>query len=257
MRAVLAMLAVILGVADAVAQPVQFPSVAVGSSPAGPELKGWLYRPQGTGPFPAIVLAHTCGGVNEHTDIWGKRLAGWGYVVVAPDSFGPRGQKQVCSKGTIVSGTARVADVAGAIDYLNAQPFVRRNDIGLIGHSHGGWTTMRAVQGSFGLAARGLKAAVAYYPVCSAAYDTDVALPLLILIGEKDDWTPADNCRKLQKAGFARPDLVETVYYPGAYHSFDSNAPDRTAFGHHLGYNPAAAMDAETRTRAFFEKYLH
>ena len=64
-------------------------------------------------------------------------------------------------------------------------------------------------QASFDLAARGLKAAVAYYPSCQQQFDRDVAVPLLILIGDKDDWTPADNCRKLQSAGFRRPDLVE------------------------------------------------
>src|SRR5215470_16482967 len=174
MRLIVAMLLLILPV-DAWAETVRFPSVAVGSSPAGPEITGRLYRPSGAGPFRAIVLAHPCSGLGDSTDDWGKRLASWGYVVLAPDSFGPRGVKSVCAKGTIVSGTARVADIAGAIDYLNAQPFVRKNDIGLIGHSHGGWTTMRAVQGSFGLAGRGLRAAVAYYPSCSVAFDSDVA----------------------------------------------------------------------------------
>ena len=57
------------------------------------------------------------------------------------------------------------------------------------------------------------------------------------------------------------PGLVEAVYYPNAYHSFDSLAPDRSVFGsgsvtHHLGYDPAAAPDAEARTKAFFDKYL-
>ncbi len=245
----------------AFAQTVRFPSVAVGTSAAGPEISGWLYRPAGAGPFPGIVLAHPCSGVIEHTSVWGKLLASWGYVVVAPDSFGSRGEKNVCGRGNVVSGNMRVADVAGAIDYLNAQPFVRRGDIGLIGHSHGGWTTLRAVQQSYGLAARGLKAAVAYYPSCSQQYDRNVALPLLILIGDKDDWTPADNCRKLQAAGFTRPDLVEVVYYPNAYHSFDSNVRDRTitvANGkqHRLAYDASAAPDAEARTRAFFAKYL-
>ena len=79
---------------------------------------------------------------------------------------------------------------------------------------------------------------------------------MLILIGDKDDWTPADSCRKLQAAGFDRPELVEAVYYPNARHSFDSNAPDRAAFGHKLGYDSAAAPDAEARTRAFFERTL-
>jgi dienelactone hydrolase len=255
MRLLLAILLLVLPV-GAFAQTVRFPSVAVGGSPAGPQISGWLYRPSGAGPFPAIVLAHTCAGVQPHTDVWGKRLAEWGYVVVAPDSFGPRGVTSVCAHGTTVSGTARVADVAGAIDYLNAQPFVRKNDIGLIGHSHGGWTVMRAAQKSFGLANRGLRAAVAYYPSCSAAFDTDVSVPLLILIGDRDDWTPADNCRRMQAAGFTRPDLVQIAYYPNAYHSFDSKVAARNAYGHHLAYDSVAAPDAEARTQSFFDKLL-
>jgi dienelactone hydrolase len=86
-------------------------------------------------------------------------------------------------------------------------------------------------------------------------------VPLLVLIGDKDDWTLADNCRKLQAAGFARPGLVEVVYYPNAYHSFDSRAQDRTLTvadgkSHRLAYDPTAAPDAEARTKAFFAKYL-
>jgi len=245
----------------AAAQSVRFPSIAVGSSAAGPEITGWLYRPSGLGPFPGIVLAHPCSGVSDHTTTWGKLLANWGYVVVAPDSFGPRGEKTVCGRGNVVSGGMRVADVAGAIDFLNAQPFVRRGEIGLIGHSHGGWTTVRAVQKSYGLAARGLKAAVAYYPSCAPNFDRDVAVPLLILIGDKDDWTPADRCRQLQAAGFTQPGLVEAVYYPNAYHSFDSRTGDRTITvadgrSHRLAYDSVAGPDAEARTKAFFAKYL-
>jgi dienelactone hydrolase len=123
---------------------------------------------------------------------------------------------------------------------------------------------MRAVQASFGLAQRGLRAAVAYYPSCSAKFDRDVAVPLLILIGDKDDWTLAEDCRHLQEAGFTRPALVETVYYPNALHSFDNRAlGDRTITvavadgkSHRLAWDPVAGPDAEARTRAFFEKYL-
>lgn len=252
---------VLLFAGSASAQSVRFPSVAVGSSPAGPEISGWMYKPSGAGPFPGIVLAHTCAGVGSHTDIWGKLLVSWGYVVVAPDSFGPRGEKSVCGRGNVVNGNMRVADVAGAIDFLNAQPFVRKGEIGLIGHSHGGWTAVRAAQKSYGLAARGLKAAVAYYPSCQQQFDRDVAVPLLILIGDKDDWTLAENCRKLQAAGFTQPSLVDVVYYPSAYHSFDSRSPDRTitvADGkqHRLAYDPVAGPDAEARAKAFFAKYL-
>jgi len=160
-----------------------------------------------------------------------------------------------------VTGNARVADIAGALDYLNAQPFVQRGNIGLIGHSHGGWTAMRAVQKGYGLAAHGLKGAVAYYPLCQPQFDRDVAVPLLILIGAKDDWTLAESCRKLQAAGFTQPGLVEAIYYPNAYHAFDSTLTDRTLVvadgkSHHLAYDPAGGPDAEARTKAFFDKLL-
>ena len=260
MRAVVAILLLVLPV-EALAEMVRFPSVAVGTSAAGPEITGEIYRPSGAGPFPAVVLAHPCNGVGWHTATWGKLISSWGYVVLMPDSFGPRGEKTVCGRGNVVSGNARVADIAGALDYLNAQPFVQSGNVGLIGHSHGGWTVMRAVQKGYGLAAHGLKGAVAYYPFCQSQFDRDVAVPLLILIGDKDDWTPAENCRKLQAAGFAQPGLVEAIYYPTAYHSFDSPAPYRiitVADGksHHLEYDPVAAPDAEARTKAFFDKLL-
>lgn len=261
MRIVLAISMLLLCGSSATAQSVHFPGVSVGTAAAGPEITGWLTRPAGPGPFPAIVLAHSCAGVGPHTDQWSARLAQWGYVVLAPDSFGPRGERSVCGRGLVVSGNARVADVAGALDFLNVQPFVRKGVLGLIGHSHGGWTTVRAAQKGYGLAAHGLRAAVAYYPYCQPAFDREVAVPLLVLIGEKDDWTPAGDCRRLQAAGFTDPALVEAIYYPNAYHSFDSPTPDRTLTvadgkSHHLGYDPLAASDAEARTRAFFAKYL-
>jgi len=86
-------------------------------------------------------------------------------------------------------------------------------------------------------------------------------VPLLILIGDQDDWPRAEDCRKLQADGFTHSSLVDVVYYPNAYHSFDSKIVDRTitvADGkqHHLAYDPVAGPDAEARTKAFFEKYL-
>ena len=127
MRRVLAILLLTLAAVGAEAQTVRFPSVAVGGVSAGPEISGSLYRPGGDGPSPAIVLAHPCNGVSAHTGVWGRLLASWGYVTLAPDSFGPRGEKSVCGRGRIVSGQMRIADVAGALDWLNAQPFVRRS----------------------------------------------------------------------------------------------------------------------------------
>lgn len=261
MRRLLAILLLFLPVGGTAAQTVHFPSVAVGSTPAGPEITGWLYRPDGPGPFPAIVLAHSCAGANANTEAWARRLVSWGYVVLAPDSFGPRGRTQVCTAPNVITPDLRVTDVAGALGFLATRPEVIKDRIGLIGHSHGGSTTLRSAQKRFGFAALGLRAAVAYYPGCRTAFDYAVDVPLLILIGDRDDWTPADNCRRLQAAGFERPELVEIIYYPRAYHAFDTRAGDRNVPGapgktHHLAYDPLAAPDAEARTKAFFEKFL-
>ncbi|CAN5309813.1 dienelactone hydrolase family protein [soil metagenome] len=240
------------------AETVRFASVAVGTVPAGPEITGWLSKPGGPGPFPAIILAHSCAGVTPHTDARSARLVKWGYLVLVPDSFNPRGTNAVCTTPNVVTPNMRVADVAGALDYLATRPDVVRGRIGIIGHSHGGSTTMRSLQKPFDLKARGLRGGVAYYPGCAPASNGAVDLPLLILIGDKDDWTPADACRRLKPD---RPEFVETVYYPNAYHSFDAQSRDRTVPGapgktHHLAYDPVATPDAEARTKTFFDKHL-
>jgi dienelactone hydrolase len=166
----------------------------------------------------------------------------------------------VCTTPGVVTPNMRVADIAGALDYLATRPDVVKGRIGIIGHSHGGSTVIRSAQKTFGLTQRGLAAGVAYYPGCNPKFDGGIDIPVLLLAGDKDDWTPADRCRSLV-SGLQRGDLVEAVYYPNAYHSFDSKAADRTVPGaagkqHHLAYDTTGAPDAEARTKAFFAKYL-
>ena len=127
------------------------------------------------------------------------------------------------------------------------------------GHGHGGSPGARSGQKRFGRGQRGLVGGVAYYPGCNPATDTGIDIPVLLLAGDKDDWTSADRCRRMV-AALARPSLVDAVYYPDAYHSFDAKAPDRTVAGagkqHHLSFAPDAAPDAEARTKAFLAKVL-
>ena len=52
-------------------------------------LPGHLYRPDGPGPFPAVVALHGCGGIGPHLHRWAQTLQQWGYVALLVDSFSP------------------------------------------------------------------------------------------------------------------------------------------------------------------------
>src|SRR5262245_5229087 len=80
---------------------VSFPS----ADKEATRLDGYLVRPAGAGPFPAVVALHGCSGLwgrknnvlsRRHAD-WGERLVAAGYVVLFPDSFNPRGVRSVCN----------------------------------------------------------------------------------------------------------------------------------------------------------------
>src|SRR5262245_9846828 len=69
-------------------------------------LRGFLFRPEGAGPFPAVVGLHGCGGLSNNRfplltryRDWGQRLSKAGFVVIFPDSYGSRGMTNQCTVG--------------------------------------------------------------------------------------------------------------------------------------------------------------
>ncbi|MBF0530268.1 MAG: dienelactone hydrolase family protein, partial [Deltaproteobacteria bacterium] len=223
-------------------------------APAADRLPGnyILKLPAGTGPFPAVIIMHSCAGINRLERDGAERLTGWGYATLMVDSFGPRGFKEVCDKVDAVTLKQRAGDAVAAAEYLKRQTFIRPDSLGIIGYSHGGSTVLQVVQSEE--AARLFRAAVSYYPRCFSHLDR-VAAPLLILIGDKDDWTPSSLCQDLV-AKLIQPELVTLKVYPGAYHVFDVQRKAIDYLHHHLEYNQAAAEDAIPRTREFFDRYL-
>ena len=117
--------------------------------PPAEVIDGYLTKPQGSGPFPAIVHLHGCNGLSkafkDGTDKgqWSEQLAAWGYAVLVVDSFTSRGIAQICAGNSAT--TSRIADAYGALAYLATQPFVDPNRIALVGFSHGGTTTLGVV----------------------------------------------------------------------------------------------------------------
>jgi dienelactone hydrolase len=264
--------------AAAAAQTVTFPSLA-DNGPAPPTvLTGYLYRPSGDAPRPGLVLLHGCGGLFPSRDLaWASLLRDHGYVVLIADSFGPRRHGPMCSQSgfDLSLYLKRPHDAYGALTYLQSQPFVEPDRVGVMGWSEGGGVVLFSIRAaSLGRpatlpAGRDFRAAVAFYPASCAERSHrepwTSAVPLLILTGAADVWTPAVPCEQFVRAAQARGSPINIVVYPGAYHDFD--APGETI--HSLpqditrqgvipivGTDPAARADALARVPAFLDSFL-
>jgi len=219
-------------------------------------LSGKLSRPNGEGPFPAVVLLHGCSGSHSREDIWAGRLKRWGYVALQVDSLGPRGKSNICGKPHAVPPWMRAQDAYDAKSYLATLPFVDGNRIAVMGWSHGGNSTLETAKRGL-IEEKPFSAAIAFYPYCGHYKWSYFNAPLLILVGEKDDWTPAYLCTSaLPPEGTTTHELTLKIY-PGAYHTFDMRVKPRVYLGHHLEYNRAAEADAIVRVKEFLAKYLH
>ena len=98
------------------------------------------------------------------------------------------------------------------------------------------------------------RAAVAFYPYCGRPMH-NLNSPLLILIGEKDDWTLAENCLNNMPSEPTEHEVILKVY-PGAYHAFDWEGMDRLYKSHRLLYEPTAAQDSIIQAKSFLAKHL-
>jgi dienelactone hydrolase len=225
---------------------------------------GYLARPQGNGPFPAVVVLHGCGGFHQDMLAWADRLRRWGYVALAVDSFGPRGIERACG-----SFAEQPADAFQALAYLKTQPYVRADHVAVLGFSMGGISVLAALErGAIsGLYPDKFRAGVALYPRCNSSTGLMTA-PTLVLIGALDDWTPASDCEAMaagrSELGISRSpgdrSLVQLVVYPGVHHGFDLAGLRFTNgikdMGHRLEYNDAATRDSIEKVRGFFRQTL-
>lgn len=249
-----------------------------------------VLSPEGSGPFPAVVILHDCSGLGANSSgapaRWAQVLVSRGYVAIMPDSFSSRGFADgVCANPSParlnVAPSRRVADAYAALAHLRALPNVDGARIGVMGGSHGGATTLAtmAAHGEAQAALKGLRgfaAAIALYPSCSIRLGDWYAdgrgvyqplAPLLILSGELDDWTPAAPCKKLTDVAQQAGHPVSIKIYPGAHHSFDNARPVRYVAtrinanapggrGATTGGNAEAWADSMREVTAFFGKHL-
>ncbi len=265
--------------ASAAEQKVEIPATGLSSSPA--PLIGFVFEPAGTGVHPAVVMMHGCGGayardgsLNARHRMWGEFLADHGYVALMLDSFTSRGIQELCTQKIserTLKESERAGDAFAALAFLRGRADVDARRIGLLGWSHGGGSVL-ATAGAVPPGGPGFEAAIAFYPGCSARARAAASFhphaPLLVLIGNADDWTPAAPCQSLTAAVAARGEPMEIVTYPDTYHDFDNPAlkalrvRNEVPNGVHPGQgvtvapNPRAREDAQQRVLAFLTRRM-
>jgi carboxymethylenebutenolidase len=210
---------------------------------------GVLYRPQGAGTFPAIVIIHEWWGLNDWVKQQAQMFAEHGYVTLAVDLY--RGQVATDPEMAheLMRGLPQnrgVAYLRSGVAYLKALKYVQPDRIGAAGWCMGGTFAMQLA-----IAEPSLRAVAINY----GALETDPAqlkkihAAILGNFGALDRGiTPkdvADFATAMQKIGHP----VDVKEYPDAGHAFQN--PNNKG-----GYRPADTADADSRMFAFFARYL-
>ncbi len=237
---------------------VQVPAVD-GSMP------GFTARPAAAGKYPAIVVVQEAFGLNAHIKDVAARLAREGYATLAPDLYyreknavvGYDNSQEAIRLMMGLWDDKVVKDMGAAITYLQQQPFVRGDRIGVTGFCMGGRITfLTACLNS------AVKAAAPFYgggigsvmqpgertPRAPLEYADKLGAPLLLFFGENDSFIPLDEVNKIKARLAELKKTAETIVYPGAPHGFFCNERD--------SYRAEAAKDAWGRLLKFFGQHL-
>jgi dienelactone hydrolase len=225
-------------------------------------------------------MLHGCGGlltrsgkIRVTTRFWAEHFRDHGYIALLVDSFTSRGIDEVCTGRHALSAVReRTDDARGALQFVRQRADVQADRVGLLGWSNGAAAVLSVVFDQ-GEPQRDFRAAIAFYPSCQRTYpggpDYRPYAPLLVLIGAKDDWTPAAPCVTWAERAQALGTSMRLIVYPDAHHGFDAlNSPvhfrpevrNRNrpggCCGATVGTEPSARADAIREVTQFFASVL-
>jgi carboxymethylenebutenolidase len=217
-------------------------------------MPAFVARPEGGGPRAAVLVIQEAFGLNGHIKDVTQRIAGEGYVALAPDLYWRGGKGRTAAyedlaeairiMQTLKDGEI-VTDVGNAIAYLEQQPSVRADRIGITGFCMGGRVSYLV---ACELADK-IRAAAPFYgggiPIDKTA---KLKAPVLAFFGEKDAFIPLEFVEQLRREVAKHEKQVEIVVYPGADHGFFCNE--------RASYHAKSAADAWQRLKTFFAAHL-
>jgi dienelactone hydrolase len=193
---------------------------------------GTLHMPQNAqGKIPAMIISPGSAGVGPKDDRWVNAFNKMGIAAFVVDSFGGRGIANTMDDQTQLSPASNDADALFALKLLGADPRIDSKKIGQIGFSRGGGVALDMVMDSFRKGAIDddlrFAALIGFYPGCPEVWwevppPQLTGTPLMLALGEKDDYTPAKLCLNFVDRMRQDGQAVETHVYPDSYHGFDN-----------------------------------
>jgi carboxymethylenebutenolidase len=235
------------------------PDISLGTVARGSrELKAYVARPTGSGPWPGVVAIHEAFGLEAVIRRQADRLAAAGYLTVAPDLFSDGGPRRclVPTFRALFRGQGKAyADIEAARRFL-LEDAACTGKVGIIGFCMGGGFALMTAN-------RGFDAASDNYGPAPRHPERvfDGACPVIASYGSRDPLL-LGQARRVEKALVASGVEHDYKLYEGAGHSFLNDAetgprvlrPIERVLN--VGPDPAAAADAWTRIEAFFERHL-
>jgi carboxymethylenebutenolidase len=229
----------------------------------GDQIHAYVARPDGTGPYPGVLLIHHLPGWDEVYQEFARRLANHGYIAVAPDFYCRNGHgtpDDVASKVRAEGGAYDddvVADSKAAMEWIKARPD-SNGKVGVMGTCSGGRHTVLVASRVPGFSAAidlwggGVVAPADQLtpqrPKAPIDYTADLNVPLLGIFGNDDQSPTPEQVNTHEEALKQAGKDYEFHRYDGAGHGFFYH--DRPA------YRQQQAMDGWSKVFAFFEKHL-
>ena len=220
------------------------------ASPGGTSgtMRGYLVKPAGDGPFPAVLVIHENRGLNPHIEDVARRAAVAGFLALAPDGLFPVGGYPGNDDDgrTLQAGLDQVKlrqDMVNSARYLKAHE-LSTGKLGATGFCWGGSTTNYL---AVTLGAE-LSAGVPFY---GSAPDLDGVknIKAAMMIQYAEDDARVNATREGYEAALKANGVEYEMHtYPGTMHGFNNNSTPR--------YNAEMADLAWGRTIAFFSKHL-
>lgn len=233
----------------ATASATDIETSAIKFKTSGEEGQGYLAKPKGDGPFPAVVVIQEWWGLDDHIKSVADRFARLGYAALAPDLYRGEVAKEPNDAMRLVMKVQQaqaLADVQGAVDYLVGQAYIKPAKAAVIGFCFGG-----RVAFNMSYAGKNIGAVAVFYGGGANPTDEDfknVSAPVIGFWGEEDQGTPIARIKEWEAKFKANGKINEMYIYKGAPHAFFNDSRD--------SYRKEAAEDAFAKTLAWFQKYL-